>query len=77
MWPRRVLPVFAELHLHAFIIPDADSHPARAGFVLNSAELTETTKKLTVKQEKGGGSHISALLLKAHPTRFLMISSLA
>lgn len=57
MWPRRVLPVFAELHLHAFIIPDADSHPARAGFVLNSAELTETTKKLTVKQEKGGFSY--------------------
>lgn len=28
MWLRRVLCVFTELHLHAFTIPDAGSHPA-------------------------------------------------
>ena len=28
MWPRRVLCVFTELHLHVLIIPDASSHPA-------------------------------------------------
>lgn len=45
--------VFTELHLHAFIIPDASSHPASAEFILNSLELTKTIKTDRKNRKRG------------------------